>query len=160
MFDGTLDGLLEGNQQIVSVEEAASQVSLDLEGILPVRHRLGPALHVRELAGGEESHRLGINARNPNGTWFTLHDVTYLLEVEEIILFEKDNSEVVGVLRNVGVGIVYRTYTVPRLVSSLVFDALWNVIIVTFLFKGGWRIQIEYDDCNGFTFSCTKRWLG
>ena len=157
MFDGILDGLLEGNQQIVSVEEAASQVSLDLEGILPVRHRLGPALHVKELARGEKSHRLGINATNANGTWSTLHNAAYVLELEEIVLFEKNNSEVVGILRDVAVGIVYRRYTVPRLVISLVFDAIWNAVIVTSLLKNGWRIQIEYDDCNGFPFSCTKR---
>src|SRR6267142_1766227 len=152
ILDGVLDGLLKGIQQIARVEEAASQVSLDLEGILPL-HRLDPALHVNEVALGEESHSLGFNARNADGTGFTLHDMAYLLELEEIILFDENNTKVVGVLRDVSMGIVYRRNTVPRLVLPFAFDALWRTIIVTLLLEIGWCIQIEYDDCYRSTLS-------
>jgi hypothetical protein len=140
----------------VSVEEATTQVSLDLESILPV-HGVDPALDVEELAGAEELLSLGINTPNAGGTGFTLRDVAYLLELEEIVLFDKDNSEVVCIVRYVGMGIVYRRYTVTSLVFPLAFGTLWNAAVVTFLFKTGWRIQIEYDVCDESTFSSMKR---
>jgi hypothetical protein len=111
---------------------------------------------VRELAVGEESHGLGVNARNANRTWFTFHDVAYLLEVEQIAVFDEDNSEVVGVLRDAGVSIVYRRYTAPPLELPFAFDALWRTVIVTPFLEIGWRIQIEYDDCCISTLSRTK----
>src|SRR6266850_2836786 len=152
ILDGVLDGLLKGIQQIARVEEAASQVSLDLEGILPL-HRLDPALHVKEVALTEESYSLGFNARDADGTGFTLRDVAYLLELEEIILLGENDTKVVGILRDVGMGIVYRRNTVPRLVPPLAFDALWRTVIVTLLLEVGWCIQIEYDDCYRSTLS-------
>jgi hypothetical protein len=83
--------------------------------------------------------------------------VAYLLELEEIILFDKNNTKVVGVLRDVGMGIVYRRNTVPRLVLPFAFDALLRTVIVTLLLEIGWGVQIEYDDCYRSTLSRTNR---
>jgi len=111
---------------------------------------------VKEVALTEESYSLGFNARDADGTGFTLRDVAYLLELEEIILLGENDTKVVGILRDVGMGIVYRRNTVPRLVPPLAFDALWRTVIVTLLLEVGWCIQIEYDDCYRST-QRTKR---
>jgi len=95
---------------------------------------------VEEVAGREESFRVGINAGNADGTGFTSHDVAYLLKLEEIVLRSKDNTEMVGVWCGAGVGTVDRGYTITGLVSPFALDALWGPVIVTFLLETGWRV--------------------
>jgi hypothetical protein len=49
-----------------------------------------------------------IHAGNTDGAGFALHDLAYLLELEEIVLIGKDKTKVVGVWRDGGVRLVYR----------------------------------------------------
>jgi hypothetical protein len=146
MLDGFLDRFLEGNEQIVRVEEAASQISLDLERILPV-HLLDPTLYVEEVAGREELLRVGIHSGNTDGTRFTAYDVAYLLKLEEIVMLSRDNAEMVGVWCDAGMSIVDCGYTIARLVPPFALDSLWGPVIITFLFEAGWSMQVEYDNC-------------
>ena len=146
MLDGFLDRFLEGNEQIVRVEETASQISLDLERILPV-HRLDPALYVGDIAVREESFRAGIHAGDADGTRLTPYDVAYLLKLEEIVMLSRDNAEMVGVWCDAGMGIVDRGYTIARLVPPFAPNSLWGPVIITFLFEAGWSMQVEYDNC-------------
>ena len=106
----------------------------------------------------EESFRAGIYAGDMDGTRFTAYDVADVLELEEIVLLSKDNTEVVGVFRDAFMGIVYRGYTIARLVPLLAFDTSWGPVIITFLLKVGWRMQIKYDNCMSI-FSRAKREL-
>jgi len=106
-LDGVFDRLLKGNQQIVCIKEAATQVAFNLEGILPV-HSHNPALHMKEVAGREELLRMSIHAGNTDGKRFTVQGFAYLLELEEIVLIGKDKTKMVGVWRDAGVGLVYR----------------------------------------------------
>jgi hypothetical protein len=62
---------------------------------------------MKKIAGREELHRMSIHGGNTDGTGFTLHDMAYLFELEEIVLIGKDNTKMVGVWRDASVCLVY-----------------------------------------------------
>ena len=94
----------------------------------------------------EESHHTGIHVGNAGGTGFALCDVAYLLELVEIVSLSKNNTQMMCVWSDAAMGEVNRRYTVARLEFPFALDSLWSPTVVTFLLKGGRRIQIEYND--------------
>ena len=111
-----------------------------------------------EVAVREESFRAGIYAGDADGTRLTPYDVAYLFELEEIVLLSKDNTEMVGVIRDAFMGIVDCGYTIARLVPPFAFDTSWGPVIITFLFEVGRNMQLKYDNCINL-FSLAKREL-
>ena len=91
VMDGLVDGSLESYKQVVGGEEARAQVSLDLKDILPF-HSLDPALNLGKVVVREESHSAGINGGGSDRTRFTLCDMAYPLELEEIFWVSKGDA--------------------------------------------------------------------
>ena len=136
---------MEGKKQVVSVEEAATQVGLDLERNFPV-HCLDPTLNVVEVKLGKELHWYGIYTRNSDGARFTLCDVAYFFELDEILWVSEDDAQMVGVWCDEGVRIVKCGYTITRLVFPFALDTLRSPIVVTLLLEIWRSKQIEdYD---------------
>ena len=94
----------------------------------------------------EESHRVGIYAGKVGGTGLALCGAAYLLELEEIFSLSKNNTQMMCVWSNAGMGGVNPRYTVARFEFAFALDSLWGPTVVTFLLKGGRRMQIEYND--------------
>jgi len=61
--------------------------------------------------------------------------MTYLLELDEIVLIDKKDTYMVGIWSDGSVQVVNGMYSIACLVFSLAHDTLWNTIIVTFLLK-------------------------
>jgi hypothetical protein len=72
--------------------------------------------------------------------------VAYLLELAEIVSLSKNNTQMMCVWSDAAMGEVNRRYTVARLEFPFALDSLWGPTVVTFLPKGGRRIQIENND--------------
>jgi len=113
---------------------------------------------VEEVAGREEPFRKGINAGNADGTGFTSYGAAYVLKLEEIVLHSKDNTEMVGVWCDAGVGTIDRRYTIARLAFPFALDTLWGPVIIAFLLETGWRMQLKYNNCMNLFSRAKYKW--
>ena len=114
-------------------------------------------MDLNEVAMREKSHVAGLHAGYAGGTGFTLCDMTYLFEFEEVVRVSKKNTQMMCVWSDAGMRWVNRRYAIARLEFAFALDTLRSPTVVAFLLKV-WRCtQIKYNDCCDSILSCAER---
>ena len=84
---------------------------------------------------------------NAYGERLAFDMAAYSLKFEEVFRVGENDTELMRIWGNAGMGIIQCRYAITRLVSALASDTFRDAIIIAPLFKTRRRLQVEDDVC-------------